>query len=442
MAETTTSTRDLLARRRAAVARGVAVALPLIVEEGSGAVLRDHRGRRVIDFAGGIGCLNVGHTHPAVVAAIARQAARLTHACFQVATYEPYVAVAEALNAIVPGPGPKKTLLVNTGAEAVENAVKIARVATGRPAVVAFEHAFHGRTLLGMTLTGKVHPYKAGFGPFAPEIYRLPFPYCFRCPRKGASLCCFASPEAITTRLATAVAPESVAAIVIEPVAGEGGFIPVPSEVLRALADWCRVQGALLIADEVQTGFGRTGRMFAMEHSGVVADLTAMAKSLAGGLPLGAVTGRAEIMDAPVPGGLGGTFAGNPVACAAALAVLDVLREEELVERAGELGEVLRAHLVAWQSRHPWIGDVRGLGAMQAIELVDPEGEPDGARAATVQREAASRGLLVLTAGTFGNVIRLLMPLTIPRDVLDEGLATLAAALAAADGTSTVQSGV
>src|SRR5437870_3897437 len=333
MAETTTSTRDLLARRRAAVARGVAVALPLIVEEGSGAVLRDHRGRRVIDFAGGIGCLNVGHTHPAVVAAIARQAARLTHACFQVATYEPYVAVAEALNAIVPGPGPKKTLLVNTGAEAVENAVKIARVATGRPAVVAFEHAFHGRTLLGMTLTGKVHPYKAGFGPFAPEIYRLPFPYCFRCPRKGASLCCFASPEAITTRLATAVAPESVAAIVIEPVAGEGGFIPVPSEVLRA-------------------------------------------------------------------------------------------------------------HLVAWQSRHPWIGDVRGLGAMQAIELVDPEGEPDGARAATVQREAASRGLLVLTAGTFGNVIRLLMPLTIPRDVLDEGLATLAAALAAADGTSTVQSGV
>ena len=383
---------DLVARRRAAVARGVAVALPLVVQEASGSVLRDGDGREVIDFAGGIGCVNVGHAHPAVVAAIAAQAARYTHVCFQVATYEPYVALAERLNALVPGPGPKKTLLVNTGAEAVENAIKIARAATGRPAVVAFEHAFHGRTLLGLTLTGKVHPYKTGFGPFAPEVYRLPYPYCFRCSSWGYS-CCQASPDWFATRLSTLVAPETIAAVLIEPVAGEGGFVPAPPEMLRALAAWCRANGALLIADEVQTGFGRTGRMFAMEHSGVAADLTAMAKSIAGGLPLGAVTGRAEIMDAPVPGGLGGTFAGNPVACAAALAVLDVLRDECLCERAAEIGDVVRARFLAWRGRHAGIGDVRGLGAMQAIELVTPTGAPDGARAATVQHEAAARCL-------------------------------------------------
>ncbi len=430
---------DLVARRRAAVARGVAVALPLVVQEASGSVLRDERGREVIDFAGGIGCVNVGHAHPAVVAAIAAQAARYTHACFQVATYEPYVALAERLNALVPGPEPKKTLLVNTGAEAVENAVKIARVATGRPAVVAFEHAFHGRTLLGLTLTGKAHPYKAGFGPFAPEVYRLPYPYCFRCPSKGDT-CCQASSDWFATRLATLVAPETIAAMVIEPVAGEGGFLPAPPEMLRALAAWCRTNGVLLIADEVQTGFGRTGRMFAMEHSGVTADLTAMAKSIAGGLPLGAVTGRAEIMDAPVPGGLGGTFAGNPVACAAALAVLDVLRDERLCERAQEIGEVVRARFLGWRSQDPCIGDVRGLGAMQAIELVTATGAPDGARAAAVQREAATRGLLVLTAGTSGNVIRLLMPLSIPRDVLQRGLDMLEGALAATRGSSSVGS--
>jgi 4-aminobutyrate aminotransferase/(S)-3-amino-2-methylpropionate transaminase len=422
---------DLVARRRAAVARGVAVALPLVVQEASGSVLRDGDGREVIDFAGGIGCVNVGHAHPAVVAAIAAQAARYTHVCFQVATYEPYVALAERLNALVPGPGPKKTLLVNTGAEAVENAIKIARSATGRPAVVAFEHAFHGRTLLGLTLTGKVHPYKTGFGPFAPEVYRLPYPYCFRCSSRGDS-CCQASPGWFATRLSTLVAPETIAAVLIEPVAGEGGFVPAPPEMLRALAAWCRANGALLIADEVQTGFGRTGRMFAMEHSGVAADLTAMAKSIAGGLPLGAVTGRAEIMDAPVPGGLGGTFAGNPVACAAALAVLDVLRDECLCERAVEIGDVVRARFLAWRSRDDGIGDVRGVGAMQAIELVTPTGAPDGARAAAVQRGAAARGLLLLTAGTFGNVLRLLMPLSIPRDVLDRGLDILEAALAAA----------
>jgi len=430
---------DLLGRRQAAVARGVAVALPLVVREASGSVLRDGGGHEVIDFAGGIGCLNVGHSHPAVLAAITAQAARFTHLCFQVATYEPYVALAERLNALVPGDGPKKTLLVSTGAEAVENAVKIARAATGRPAVVAFEHAFHGRTLLGLTLTGKVQPYKAGFGPFAPEVYRLPYPYCFRCPNRGDT-CCQATPDFFAERLATLVAPESIAAVLIEPVAGEGGFMPVPAEMLRALAAWCLAHGVLLIADEVQTGFGRTGRMFAMEHSAVTADLTAMAKSIAGGLPLGAVTGRAEIMDAPVPGGLGGTFAGNPVACAAALAVLDVLRDERLCERAEEIGEVVRARFLGWRSRHACIGDVRGLGAMQAIELVTATGAPDGARAAAVQREAATRGLLVLTAGTSGNVIRLLMPLTIPRDVLQRGLDVLEGALAATRGTPNVGS--
>ena len=421
---------DLVARRRAAVARGVAVALPLVVQEARGSLLWDGDGREVIDFAGGIGCVNVGHAHPAVVAAIAAQAARYTHACFQVATYEPYVALAERLNVLVPGPAPKKTLLVNTGAEAVENAIKIARAATGRPAVVAFEHAFHGRTLLGLTLTGKVHPYKTGFGPFAPEVYRLPYPYCFRCSSRGDG-CCQASPDWFATRLTTQVAPGAIAAVIIEPVAGEGGFVPAPPEMLRALATWCRANGILLIADEVQTGFGRTGRMFAMEHSGVAADLTAMAKSIAGGLPLGAVTGRAEIMDAPVPGGLGGTFAGNPVACAAALAVLDVLRDECLCERAAEIGDVVRARFLAWRGRHAGIGDVRGLGAMQAIALVTPTGAPDGARAAAVQREAAARGLLVLTAGTSGNVLRLLMPLNIPRDVLDRGIDMLEAAVGA-----------
>ena len=430
---------DLLARRRAAVARGVAVALPLVVQEASGSVLRDGVGREVIDFAGGIGCLNVGHSHPAVLAAITAQAARFTHLCFQVVTYEPYVVLAERLNALVPGDGPKKTLLVNTGAEAVENAVKIARAATGRPAVVAFEHAFHGRTLLGLTLTGKVQPYKAGFGPFAPEVYRLPYPYCFRCPSRGDT-CCQAAPDFFAERLASLVAADSIAAVIIEPVAGEGGFVPVPAEVMRALAAWCRAHGVLLIADEVQTGFGRTGRMFAMEHSGVAADLTAMAKSLAGGLPLGAVTGRAEIMDAPVPGGLGGTFAGNPVACAAALAVLDVLRDEHLCERAEEIGGLVRARFLAWRSRHGCIGDVRGLGAMQAMELVTPSGAPDGARAAAIQREAAMRDLLVLTAGMSGDVIRMLMPLTIPRDVLQRGLDILEAALVATEGSISVGS--
>ena len=421
----------LLARRQQAVPRGVSNVAPLFVEEASGAVLRDADGRRLIDFAGGIGTMNVGHAHPKVVAAISAQARRFTHTCFQVAMYEPYVALAERLNSLVPGEGPKKTLFVNSGAEAVENAVKIARSATSRPAVIAFEHAFHGRTLLGLTLTGKVSPYKTGFGPFAPEIYHLPFPYCFRCPENKGRECCQAAPGSVDRQLAALVSSESVAAVVIEPVAGEGGFIPVPAEVLRSLSTWCRNHGVLLIADEVQTGFGRTGRMFAMEHSGVAPDMTATAKSLAGGLPLGAVTGRAEVMDAPQVGGLGGTFGGNPVACAAALAVLDVFEEEGLVARAARIGERVRARFLGWQARFPWIGDVRGLGAMQGMEIIEglASTAPDGRRAAAVQQGALARGLLVLTAGMYGNVIRTLMPLVISDEDLEEGLEILGAAL-------------
>lgn len=429
------NTEALVVRRQRAVPRGVSQVAPLFVTEASGAMLRDADGRRIIDFAGGIGSMNVGHAHPRIAEAISRQAQRFTHTCFQVAMYEPYVALAERLNALVPGEWPKKTLFVNSGAEAVENAVKIARAATGRPAVIAFEHAFHGRTLLGLSLTGKVWPYKTGFGPFAPEIYHLPFPYCFRCAENKGRECCRAAPGYLDQQLAALVSPESIAAVVIEPVAGEGGFIPVPPEVLRSLSAWCRDHGALLIADEVQTGFGRTGRMFAMEHARVAADITVMAKSLAGGLPLGAVTGRAEVMDAPQVGGLGGTFGGNPVACAAALAVLDVLEEEGLVARAARIGERVRARLFGWRARFPWIGDVRGLGAMQGMELVEglASPAPDGKRAAAVQRAALRRGLLVLTAGMYGNVIRTLMPLGISDEHLDEGLGILGAALEEAE---------
>jgi 4-aminobutyrate aminotransferase / (S)-3-amino-2-methylpropionate transaminase / 5-aminovalerate transaminase len=425
------NTAALVARRQRAVPRGVSNVAPLFVTEASGAILRDADGRRIIDFAGGIGVMNVGHAHPKVVAAITEQARRFTHTCFQVAMYEPYVALAERLNALVPGDWPKKTLFLNSGAEAVENAVKIARAATGRPAVIAFEHAFHGRTLLGLSLTGKVSPYKKGFGPFAPEIYHVPFPYCYRCPENKGRECCRAAPGSLDRQLATLVEAESVAAVVIEPVAGEGGFIPVPAEVLRALAAWCRDHGALLVADEVQTGFGRTGRMFAMEHAGVAADITALAKSLAGGLPLAAVTGRAEVMDAPQSGGLGGTFGGNPVACAAALAVLDVFEEEGLVARAARIGDRVRARFLGWQAKFPWIGDVRGLGAMQGLEIIEGpvSTAPDGKRANAIQTDALRRGLLVLTAGMYGNVIRTLMPLGIGDEHLEEGLAILGAAL-------------
>jgi 4-aminobutyrate aminotransferase/(S)-3-amino-2-methylpropionate transaminase len=424
-------TERMLARREAAVPRGVAVTHPVAAARASGARLTDVDGRTFIDFTGGIGTLNVGHAHAKVVAAVEAQVRRFTHTCFPVAAYEPYVALCERLNALVPGPGPKKTLLVNSGAEAVENAVKIARAHTGRPAVVAFEHSFHGRTLLGMTLTGKVHPYKAGFGPFAPEVYRAPYAYCFRCPRAGGAACCQGAPDWLSETLATQVAPRSVAAVVVEPVAGEGGFIPAPPEFLRGLAAWCRANGAMLVVDEIQTGFGRTGRMFAMEHAGIHADLTVMAKSLAGGLPLAAVTGRAEVMDAPEPGGLGSTYGGNPVACAAALAVLDVFEEERLVERGARIGALVAERFAAFKARFPFVGDARGLGAMRALEIVKPDGSADGDRAKAIVAEARRRGLLLLTAGMHGQVVRALMPLVTDDATLREGLDLFEAALAA-----------
>jgi 4-aminobutyrate aminotransferase/(S)-3-amino-2-methylpropionate transaminase len=422
--------RALIARRQAAVPRGVPLTAPIAVASGENAVITDVDGNRLIDFAGGIGVLNTGHRHPAVVAAAKAQLDQLIHACFQVAAYEPYVVAAERLNALAPGAFSKKTMFVNSGAEAVENAVKIARYHTRRDAVLCFEHAFHGRTLLGMTLTSKVMPYKKGFGPFAPEVYRLPYPYCYRCESAGAT-CCRASRKRFEALVASHVDPESVAAVVIELQLGEGGFVPAPKEFIAMLAGFCAEHGVVLIDDEIQTGFGRTGRMFAAEHYDLAPDLITTAKSLAGGLPLGAVTGRSEIMDAAHVGGLGGTFAGNPVALAAANAVLEVLTGDQIPARGERLGERLRGRLVALAGRVPAIGDVRGLGAMLAMELVSDRTtkEPAKELASKLQAEALRRGLLLLTAGTFGNVIRILVPLTVEDTVADEGMDVLERAL-------------
>ena len=422
--------RVLIARRQGAVPRGVPLTAPIAVASGENAVITDVDGNRLIDFAGGIGVLNTGHRHPAVVAAAKTQLDQLIHTCFQVATYEPYVVAAERLNALAPGAFSKKTMFVNSGAEAVENAVKIARYHTKRGAVLCFEHAFHGRTLLGMTLTSKVMPYKKGFGPFAPEVYRLPYPYCYRCESAGAT-CCRASRTSFEALVALHVDPESVAAVVIELQLGEGGFVPAPREFIAMLATFCAEHGIVLIDDEIQTGFGRTGRMFAAEHYDLAPDIITTAKSLAGGLPLGAVTGRSEIMDAAHVGGLGGTFAGNPVALAAANAVLAVLTGDQIPARGERLGERLRGRLVALASRVPAIGDVRGLGAMLAMELVSDRTtkEPAKELAAKLQAEALRRGLLLLTAGTFGNVIRILVPLTVEDAVADEGMDVLERAL-------------
>ncbi|HVA34225.1 MAG TPA: 4-aminobutyrate--2-oxoglutarate transaminase [Candidatus Baltobacteraceae bacterium] len=398
-------------RRESSVPRGVAVAHPLFVERGLGARLWDRDGRAYIDFAGGIGTLNVGHAHPKIVAAIAEQAKRLTHTCFQVAMYEPYVAVAEQLNRRAPGPSPKKTLLLSTGAEATENAVKIARAYTGRPAVIAFAHGYHGRTLLALTMTGKNVPYKQHFGPFCSEIYHAPFPYEHHGHTTESAL------AALQELFESSVAPDRVAAIIVEPVLGEGGFVPAPPPFLRKLREIATEHGIVLIADEIQTGFGRTGTFFACEQYGIEPDLMTTAKSLAGGLPLAAVTGKAEIMDAPSPGGLGGTFAGNPVACAAALATFDIM-DDAFLARARDVGERLTAELRSLARRYRQIEDVRGLGAMVAMEL------STGAEA--IVAAARERGLLLLLAGK-RNVIRFLVPLTIEDAELDEGLAVLSA---------------
>jgi 4-aminobutyrate aminotransferase/(S)-3-amino-2-methylpropionate transaminase len=409
------------------------LAAPVAIASGENAVVTDADGNRFIDFAGGIGTLNTGHRHPAVVAAAKAQLDRLIHTSFQVAAYEPYLDAAERLNAMTPGDFPKKTMFVNSGAEAVENAIKIARIHTGRPAVLCFDHAFHGRTLLTMTLTAKVMPYKKGFGPFAPEVYRVPYPYCYRCdePRGGGGTCCRASRDRFEALVAGIVDADAVAAVIIELQLGEGGFVPAPPEFVSMLAQFCRDHGIVLIDDEIQTGFGRTGRMFAAGHYDLTPDLLVSAKSLAGGLPLGAITGRAEIMDTAHVGGLGGTFAGNPVALAAAVAVLDVLKQDDVAGKSARLGDRLRGRLETWGARCPAIGDIRGLGAMVAMELVIDRvtKQPAKELAGKLQALALMRGLLLLTAGTYGNVIRFLVPLTVEDAVVDEGLDVLERAL-------------
>jgi 4-aminobutyrate aminotransferase/(S)-3-amino-2-methylpropionate transaminase len=425
--------RALLERRQRAVPRGVPLAAPIALVSGENAVVTDADGNRLIDFAGGIGTLNTGHRHPAVVAAAKHQLDQLIHTSFQVAAYAPYVDAAERLNALAPGDFSKKTMFVNSGAEAVENAVKIARIHTGRPAVLCFEHAFHGRTLLGLTLTSKVMPYKKGFGPFAPEVYRLPYPYCYRCDEpRAAGDCCRASRARFEALVASHVDADAIAAVLIELQLGEGGFVPAPPPFVAMLTDFCRDHGIVLIDDEIQTGFGRTGRMFAAEHYGLAPDLLVTAKSLAGGLPLGAVTGRADIMDASHVGGLGGTFAGNPVALAAAVAVLDLMQQNDVAGRAARLGERLRGRLLSLAERYPAIGEVRGLGAMVAMELVADRTSKEPAKelATKLQARALARGLLLLTAGTYGNVIRILVPLTVEDAVADEGMAVLEQSLA------------
>jgi 4-aminobutyrate aminotransferase / (S)-3-amino-2-methylpropionate transaminase / 5-aminovalerate transaminase len=422
--------REILERKRRAVADPLVVNMPIVAQEARGALLTDVDGNTFIDFTGGVGVLNVGHSHPQVVEAAQEQLARFAHTDFTVVPYEGYVELAERLGALVPISGHVKAGFFNSGAEAVENAVKWARLATRRPAVIAFEGAFHGRTLMALTLTSKPYPYKTGLGPLAPEVYRAPFPNAYRGPDTAATL------AALERLFATQVAASQVAAIVFEPQQGEGGFLPAPAEFVRGLRRVCDEHGIVLVADEVQTGFGRTGRMFAMEHFDVEPDLVVVAKSIAAGLPLSGVLGRAAIMDAPHEGAVGGTYVGNPVALAAALAVLDVFEDEGLVERAGAIGETIRAAMLGWQSRFAQVGDVRGLGAMLAIELVrDSEAkEPAPELGAAVIDEALKRGLLLLKAGLYDNCIRVLCPLTIADHELDEALAVWDDALAAVLG--------
>ena len=418
---------QLMARKAAATPRGVGVMGTFFADRAQGAELWDVQGQRYIDFAGGIAVMNVGHGHPKVLAAVQAQLERFTHTCYQVVPYEGYIALAEKLNQITPGSHAKKTALFSTGAEAVENAIKIARAHTRRSGVIAFGGAFHGRSMFAVALTGKVQPYKAGFGPFPPEIYHAPFPcHC-------ASLADVK--KAVQHLFKADIEPSRVAAIIFEPVQGEGGFNVIQPEAVRWLRDLCDEHGILMIADEVQTGFGRTGRMFAMEHFGVVPDLMTIAKSLAAGMPLSAVTGRAEVMDAPAPGGLGGTYAGNPMAIAAAHAVIDVMADERLPERGARLGEQLKGVLDGLRPRVPAITDVRGLGAMVAVEFATPDGSPDADFTRRVQAEALKRHLILLTCGVNANVVRFLFPLTTPQPVFDEAMGILTQSLRAAAGS-------
>ncbi|QKJ18636.1 4-aminobutyrate--2-oxoglutarate transaminase [Microbacterium hominis] len=419
---------ELLARKADAVAAGVGHTAPVEAVAAGGGVIVDADGNSLIDLGSGIAVTTVGNAHPKVVAAVQEQVAQFTHTCFMIAPYDSYVSVAEALNRITPGDHAKKSALFNSGAEAVENAIKIARKYTKKQAVVAFDHGYHGRTNLTMALTAKAMPYKSGFGPFASEVYRAPLSYPYRDGLTGPE----AAKKAISV-IEKQVGADNLAAVIIEPIQGEGGFI-VPAEgFLPAIVEWCRANGVVFIADEIQTGFARTGEMFASDVFGIVPDLITTAKGIAGGLPLAAVTGRAEIMDASHAGGLGGTYGGNPIACAAALATIDLFENDGMLERAREVETILKGRLTALQAADPRVGDVRGHGAMIAAEFVDPvTGEPDAALAAAVAKACIAEGVIVLTCGTYGNVFRFLPPLSITDDLLHEGLDVVAAALAAA----------
>jgi 4-aminobutyrate aminotransferase/(S)-3-amino-2-methylpropionate transaminase len=420
---------ELMARRVAAVPRGVGNAHPIFTAHAENAELWDVEGKRYIDFAGGIAVLNTGHRHPKVMAAVAEQLAHFTHTCFQVSPYESYIALAERLNAMAPINGPAKTIFFTTGSEALENAIKIARAATGRSGVITFAGGYHGRTMMTMAMTGKVLPYKKKFGPLPAEIYHVPFPHAPFGVTVQDSL------RAIEMLFRADIEPERTAAIVLEPVQGEGGFIQAPTELLQALRQICDRHGILLIVDEVQTGFARTGRMFGIEHSAVKPDIITVAKSLAGGFPLSGVIGRADIMDAAEPGGLGGTYAGSPIACAAALAVLDVIEEECLVARANQIGEKMKGRLEAISRRNNTIpiAAIRGPGAMVAFDVVKTRGtdEPDAETTKLVLTRAREQGLILISCGVYGNAIRLLVPLTASDTLLDEGLDVLESALAA-----------
>ena len=428
-------TDDLIGLRTENVPRGVFNYFPAFADHAKNAVITDVEGRELIDFAGGIGVMNVGHCHPKVVEAVTRQAAKFSHTSFNVVMYEGYIRLAEKLNQATPGDFAKKTMFVNSGAEAVENAVKIARYHTGRNAVIAFEGAFHGRTLLGMSLTSKVHPYKTGFGPFAPEVYRIPYAYCYRCPLSLTyPRCGGRCAELLRDAFNQYVEAETVAAVIVEPVLGEGGFVVAPPEYFKRLKQICEENGIVFICDEIQTGMGRTGKLFAVEYTGVVPDIITTAKSLGAGYPLAAITGRAEIMDSPPPGSIGGTYGGNPVACAAALAVFDIIEEEGLLARAEAIGKQVRERFEGLQEKFPVVGDVRGLGAMVAMELVEDRitKQPAAAFAKEVRSGVFERGAVTLLAGSGDNVFRLLVPLTIEDEVLDRGLGMIEASVEAA----------
>jgi 4-aminobutyrate aminotransferase / (S)-3-amino-2-methylpropionate transaminase / 5-aminovalerate transaminase len=423
--------RELLARRQQFVARGVASTMNVFAAKADGAIIEDVDGNRYIDFAGGIGVMNIGHTRPEVTRAIAEQAAKFTHTCFSVMMYEPYIALAERLVKLTPGEFPKKAIFFNSGAEAVENAVKIARWATGRPAIIVFDNAFHGRTLMTMTMTSKVQPYKYRFGPYAPEVYRAPYPYPYRMnmtPQEATAFCI----QELERMFVGEVAPDQVAAVIIEPVQGEGGFMVAPPGFLRALKAVCEKYNMLFVADEIQSGFCRTGRMFAVEYDGVEPDLVIIAKSMGAGMPISGVVGRAEIMDAPSPGTLGGTYSGNPVACAAALAVLDLYEKEDLAARSREIGHVVTQRFLKLQESFPMIGDVRGLGGMVAMELVKDRTtkEPDSHAASDTLAAAHHRGLVLIKAGMYDNVLRVLVPLCVTDEQLNRGLDIFEDALA------------